>query len=988
MNALPFTPPKHWVLRALLLLGLVIASCSVPNFEIASDDGGAAASHCGNLISDEGETGLDCGGTCPACPAGGTCLVNNDCAGNECIGGVCQDASCTDGVQSGSETGVDCGGGACSACGSGENCLATRDCASGVCLMGACAQPSCTDTIQNGDESDTDCGGACPTCLPGQHCKLPTDCAGGDCTNGTCSLTCLDGKGNCDGDAASGCETNLKTDADHCGACDTPCNLPHASALCNGGTCAVDTCTAPYVDCDGLPENGCEVNTTTDADNCSACGTVCSAINGTPSCVASECQITCTDGFNDCDENPVNGCETSIDKDVTNCGVCKKICDTTSGSAKCTAGVCGVSNCKAGLGDCDSNPNDCETDETTNVNNCGGCGHVCVIPNGTAACAASLCKVGSCNTGFADCDGNATNGCEINIASDVNNCGACQAACTIGNGTGKCENKVCKVSTCTAPFADCDGNGTDCETNTGTNVANCGGCGTNGLNCNTVYSPLNATGKCVLGGCQLDKCAANFGNCNAPTIDDGCEANLKTSNGNCGACGSVCQPGFGTNTCTGGTCVPSCGTTGGDCDGNVKTGCEAPISNDEGNCGGCGIVCQQVNSTNTCTSSVCVPVCSQSYFKSCDNLANNGCESDNRSDSKNCGGCGNVCVVNAATTANNCVASTCVPTCAANRASCDGNPNNGCEITTSTDANNCGTCGTQCKTQNASATSCGSGTCAPVCNNGFAACSNPAAGCLTSIDTAAHCGNCATSCGGGTPFCVSRACAAHLDIGVVNSTLGSSATSGQTLIVPHMLQTSAAANAYRFLIVGVTGFGNGQSGSEPSGVQYNGLDMVLAKQVFSGNQVSALVYYLQGAALPAATGTYNLTVTPSGNNSFELTANIVELINVEQASGGLDNVGGSGTGNSCTSHTPSDAVTVSVAGGYIYSVAAVYGAANDATPNTSGQTITEQVSLPNAGALAGYLKAPATGSRTITWSVASCSASAHALMSIKPAITL
>src|SRR4051812_45691055 len=137
MNDLPFTPPKHWVLRALLLLGLVVASCSVPNFEIASDDGGVGATHCSNLISDEGETGLDCGGTCPACPAGGTCVVNNDCAGNECIGGVCQDASCTDGVQSGSETGVDCGGGACSPCPSGSNCLAARDCASGVCLTGA-----------------------------------------------------------------------------------------------------------------------------------------------------------------------------------------------------------------------------------------------------------------------------------------------------------------------------------------------------------------------------------------------------------------------------------------------------------------------------------------------------------------------------------------------------------------------------------------------------------------------------------------------------------------------------------------------------------------------------------------------------------------------------------------------------------------------------------------------------------------------------------
>src|SRR5205807_252080 len=127
----------------------------------------------------------------------------------------------------------------------------------------------------------------------------------------------------------------------------------------------------------------------------------------------------------------------------------------------------------------------------------------------------------------------------------------------------------------------------------------------------------------------------------------------------------------------------------------------------------------------------------------------------------------------------------------------------------------------------------------------------------------------------------------------------------------------AAANAYRFVVVGVTGFGNNQSGSEPSGVQYDGVSMTQAKQVWSGNQVSALIYYLPGASLPANAGTYNVTVTPSGTSSFVLTANVVELINVEQATGGLDAVGGSGTGNSCTVHTPSDSVSVSTVGDYI-----------------------------------------------------------------------
>ena len=50
--------------------------------------------------------------------------------------------TCTDGIQNGNETGVDCGG---------------PDCA-------PCVQPTCTDGIQNGDETGVDCGG--PDCAP------------------------------------------------------------------------------------------------------------------------------------------------------------------------------------------------------------------------------------------------------------------------------------------------------------------------------------------------------------------------------------------------------------------------------------------------------------------------------------------------------------------------------------------------------------------------------------------------------------------------------------------------------------------------------------------------------------------------------------------------------------------------------------------------------------------------------------------------------
>ena len=56
--------------------------------------------------------------------------------------------TCTDGIQNGDETGVDCGGSECAAC------------------------ATCDDGIQNGDETGVDCGGsACPACPEGVQSK-------------------------------------------------------------------------------------------------------------------------------------------------------------------------------------------------------------------------------------------------------------------------------------------------------------------------------------------------------------------------------------------------------------------------------------------------------------------------------------------------------------------------------------------------------------------------------------------------------------------------------------------------------------------------------------------------------------------------------------------------------------------------------------------------------------------------------------------------
>lgn len=59
---------------------------------------GGTSSSCSDGIKNGNETGVDCGGTCPACPVIPTC---------------------SDGIKNGNETGVDCGGTDCSPCNTG-----------------------------------------------------------------------------------------------------------------------------------------------------------------------------------------------------------------------------------------------------------------------------------------------------------------------------------------------------------------------------------------------------------------------------------------------------------------------------------------------------------------------------------------------------------------------------------------------------------------------------------------------------------------------------------------------------------------------------------------------------------------------------------------------------------------------------------------------------------------------------------------------------
>lgn len=60
--------------------------------DTAGTDSGATttgADACANGVVDSGESDVDCGGPCPACPIGSQCDESEDCADNDCASGSC-----------------------------------------------------------------------------------------------------------------------------------------------------------------------------------------------------------------------------------------------------------------------------------------------------------------------------------------------------------------------------------------------------------------------------------------------------------------------------------------------------------------------------------------------------------------------------------------------------------------------------------------------------------------------------------------------------------------------------------------------------------------------------------------------------------------------------------------------------------------------------------------------------------------------------------
>ncbi|MEM9190146.1 MAG: hypothetical protein AAGF12_13260 [Myxococcota bacterium] len=111
-------------------------------------------------------------------------------------------------------------------------------------------------------------------------------------------------------------------------------------------------------------------------------------------------------------------------------------------------------------------------DRRNDIDHCGGCESLCRPPNAVPLCRESVCAIGSCTPGFADCNGAASDGCEAMVAV-CNPGSSCSTSCG-SSGTWDCGD-ACGTPRCVPPaetcnLADDNCNGT-CDEGAGCRVA-------------------------------------------------------------------------------------------------------------------------------------------------------------------------------------------------------------------------------------------------------------------------------------------------------------------------------------------------------------------------------------------------------------------------------------------------------------------------------------------------------------------------------------
>lgn len=311
----------------------------------------------------------------------------------------------------------------------------------------------CGSSLLTDDNNCGQCGNVCPSYFTG----LQMD---SHCVNGKCQSECvnIDKSQNdfedCNGIVDDGCEIDIANDPNNCGVCGTKCpNYPDGTAQpCTDHHCG---CPAGKTYCSGI---GC-VDLASDGDNCGTCANACPAVDKEPptnagyACRGGKCgQLICFSGWADCNNDLDDGCETDILSN-SNCGACGIACDpgqtctlTPDNNVLCL--------CPPNLTLCG---NTC-VDLMTDPSNCGVCQHKCPAPtadprvstdSGHPTCQMGFCGY-ECGEGWGDCDGDGT--CETDLRVDGLHCGSCGHQCDTASGQ-PCIGGSCLMIECTQPGA-------------------------------------------------------------------------------------------------------------------------------------------------------------------------------------------------------------------------------------------------------------------------------------------------------------------------------------------------------------------------------------------------------------------------------------------------------------------------------------------------------------------------------------------------------
>ncbi|MAQ13935.1 MAG: hypothetical protein CMN30_03965 [Sandaracinus sp.] len=287
-------------------------------------------------------------------------------------------------------------------------------------------------------------------CSDGIFCSGVERCVMGECAPGNdpcpAPLLCSESGGRCE---SPGCDVTVDADSDG-----------HDAVACGGDDCDdtdpdrypgnPEVCDAVDQDCDPTTLGG------TDADddgfvsvaccNGDRCGLDCDDAAAAVGPTGTEaCNGVDDDCDGDVDEGVLRAFYPDVDRD--NFGdrdgmplfACAPMDGVAENTLDCDDGDPAIN--PTSLEQCNGVDDNCNGVTDDEAATAAACTASYGTPSNTFfACADSACSVASCAAGYADCNGEPSDGCETGVQSDPRNCGGCAVDCGVGG--------ICTAGTC------------------------------------------------------------------------------------------------------------------------------------------------------------------------------------------------------------------------------------------------------------------------------------------------------------------------------------------------------------------------------------------------------------------------------------------------------------------------------------------------------------------------------------------------------------